>query len=96
MQGLFYGDPGQLGAQIIDIVVGFIWAWGVMWLLFRIAMRFIKTRVDPEVEIEGLDEGEFGQVCYPDFVIRTETDIGVTHELDAPVGTSASTPVTSD
>ena len=40
-----------------------------------------RSRVDPEVEIEGLDEGEFGQVCYPDFVIRTETDIGVTHEL---------------
>ena len=96
VQGIFYGDPGQLGAQIIDMVVGFIWAWGVMWLLFRIAMRFIKTRVDPEVEIEGLDEGEFGQICYPDFVIRTETDIGVTHELDAPVGTSASTPVASD
>ena len=56
----------------------------------------MKTRVDPEVEIEGLDEAEFGQVCYPDFVIRTETDIGVTHELDAPVGTSAATPVTSD
>jgi len=96
VQGIFYGDPGQLGAQIIDVIVGFIWAWGVMWLLFRIAMRFIKTRVDPEVEIEGLDEGEFGQICYPDFVIRTETDIGVTHELDAPVGTSASTPVTPD
>jgi ammonium transporter, Amt family len=96
VQGIFYGDPGQLGAQIIDIFVGFIWAWGVMWLLFRIAMRFIKTRVDPEVEIAGLDEGEFGQICYPDFVIRTETDIGVTHELDAPVGTSAATPVTSD
>ena len=61
VQGIFYGDPGQLGAQIIDMVVGFIWAWGVMWLLFRIAMRFIKTRVDPEVEIEGLDEGEFGR-----------------------------------
>ena len=58
-------------------------------------MRFIKIRVSPEVEIEGLDEGEFGQVCYPDFVIRTETDIGVTHELDAPVSASGA-PVTSD
>jgi hypothetical protein len=58
-------------------------------------MNFMKTRVDPEVEIEGLDEGEFGQVCYPDFVIRAETDLGVTHELDAPVSTSGA-PVTSE
>jgi hypothetical protein len=25
------------------------------------------------VELAGLDEGEFGQVCYPDFVLATET-----------------------
>jgi Amt family ammonium transporter len=94
VQGIFYGDPGQLGAQVIDMVVGFIWAWGVMWLLFRLAMMFMKTRVAPEVEIAGLDEGEFGQFCYPDFVLRAETDLGVTHELDAPVGSGGDgTPV---
>jgi Amt family ammonium transporter len=95
VQGIFYGDPGQLGAQVIDLVVGFIWAWGVMWLLFRIAMNFMKTRVSPEVEIAGLDEGEFGQFCYPDFQLVTETDIGITHELDAPTGDGTGTPVGS-
>ena len=30
-KGIFYGDAGQLGAQVIDVVVGFIWAWGVMY-----------------------------------------------------------------
>jgi Amt family ammonium transporter len=89
VQGIFYGDPGQLGAQVIDIFVGFIWAWGMMWVLFRIAMRFMKTRVDPEVEIAGLDEGEFGQFCYPDFQLVTETDLGITHELDAPTDDGA-------
>jgi ammonium transporter, Amt family len=88
VQGIFYGDPGQLMAQIVSIFVNFAWAWGAMWVLFRIAMRFMQTRVSPEVEIEGLDEGEFGQVAYPDFVLRAETDSGVTHELDvAPEGT---------
>jgi Amt family ammonium transporter len=95
VQGIFYGDPGQLGAQVIDMVVGFIWAWGVMWILFRIAMNFMQTRVSPEVEIAGLDEAEFGQFCYPDFVIRAETDLGVTHELDAPTGDGSNTPVGS-
>jgi hypothetical protein len=34
----------------------------------------VKVRVSPEVELAGTDEGEFGQVCYPDFVQVTETD----------------------
>src|SRR5262249_52294175 len=29
VKGLFYGDGGQLVAQVIDGLVGFIWAWGV-------------------------------------------------------------------
>ena len=95
-QGIFYGDAGQLVAQIIDVVVGFIWAWGVTWLIFRIAKRFMKMRVVARGRDRGSRRGRVRQVCYPDFVIRTETDSGVTHELDEPVGTSASTPVTSD
>ena len=82
--GLFYGAGwGQMIAQIIDAVVGFIWAFGAMWIVFMIAKRFMKIRVSAEVEIEGTDEGEFGQVCYPDFVLSAEAYSGVTHELDA-------------
>jgi Amt family ammonium transporter len=74
VKGLFYGDVGQLGAQMVDIVVGFLWAWGMAWIIFSLAKRFVKVRVSPEVELEGTDLGEFGQVCYPDFVQVTETD----------------------
>ncbi|HEV2310951.1 MAG TPA: ammonium transporter [Acidimicrobiia bacterium] len=81
------GPLGQLGAQCIDIVVGFIWAWGTAWLLFMIARRFMKIRVSPEVEIAGTDEGEFGQVCYPDFVLRTETHAPIPEEM--PIGTAS-------
>ena len=77
------GAMSQLGAQVIDIGVGFIWAFGITYLIFMIAKRFMKIRVPAEVEIEGTDEGEFGQVCYPDFVLRAETHSGVTTELDA-------------
>jgi Amt family ammonium transporter len=95
VKGLFYGDAGQLGAQVIGAIVGFIWAWGITYLIFIVIKRWVKLRVDPEVEIAGLDEAEFGQFCYPDFVIRTETDIGVTHELDAPSDDGAGTSVPS-
>ncbi len=66
--GLFYGDPGQFIAQAIHVVAGFIWAWGMMYVLFLLAKRFIQVRVTPEAEIAGLDVPEFGALAYPDFV----------------------------
>jgi ammonium transporter, Amt family len=93
--GLFYGAGwNQLLAQIIDAGVGFAWAFGVTWVIFITAKRFIKIRVSPEVEIAGTDEGEFGQVCYPDFVITTETHSGITDELDAVPSGAGATPDT--
>ena len=71
--GLFYGDAGQLGAQVIDGAVGFIWAWGVVWIIFSIVKRFTPIRVSREAEIEGIDMHEFGAYCYPDFVLQRET-----------------------
>jgi Amt family ammonium transporter len=84
------GPLSQLGAQGIDIVVGFIWAWGTAWLLFMIARRFIKIRVSPESEIAGVDEGEFGSVCYPDFVLQTETHAPIPEKM--PIGTATGPP----
>jgi Amt family ammonium transporter len=82
------GPMSQLGAQMIDVGVGFVWAFGVTYLVFITAKRFIQVRVSAEVEIEGTDEGEFGQVCYPEFVIVTETH---GDDLDG-VGAGASKP----
>jgi ammonium transporter, Amt family len=82
--GIFYGGSGwgQLLAQAIDVVVGFIWAWGMMYLIFLGLRRFVKLRVDPEVEIAGLDEAEFGQYCYPDFQLVTDTQGGFPGEFE--------------
>ena len=73
VKGLFYGDAGQLGAQVVDAAVGFAWAFGITWVLFKLVKRFVVLRVSAEVEIEGLDRGEFGEVCYPDFVLHADT-----------------------
>jgi ammonium transporter, Amt family len=85
------GAMSQLGAQVIDVGVGFVWAFGITYLIFTIAKRFMQIRVPAEVEIAGTDEGEFGQVCYPDFVLRAETHSGVTTELDAGKAPSGAT-----
>ena len=72
---LINGDWGQMGAQVIDLIVGFIWARIHRDHLHGGQASRQESCVLPEVEIEGLDVGEFGQYCYPDFVIKTETDI---------------------
>jgi ammonia channel protein AmtB len=88
--GVKNGPLSQLGAQVIDAGVGFLWAFGITFVIFIIAKRFMQIRVSPEVEIAGTDEGEFGQVCYPDFVLRAETHTGITTELDAGGGKTPS------
>jgi Amt family ammonium transporter len=71
VKGAIYGDGGQLLAQVAHVVVGFAWAVGVTFLIFTIAKRFMKIRVSAEAELAGLDEPEFGALCYPDFVLTT-------------------------
>jgi Amt family ammonium transporter len=86
VRGLLYGDPGQLGAQLFHVVIGFIWAWGLGWGLFTVAKRFMKIRVSPEAEIAGLDVPEFGALAYPDFVLHNAPAGSVTQgALDTPV-----------
>jgi Amt family ammonium transporter len=75
VKGLFYGDAGQLGAQMFEVVVGFLWAWGVTWLIFAGLKKWKSLRVSPEVEIAGLDMGEFGALAYPDYVLNL-SDVG--------------------
>jgi ammonium transporter, Amt family len=94
---LFHGGGlGQLGAQIIDVGAGFVWAFGVTYVIFMVVKRFVKIRVSPEVEIAGTDEGEFGQVCYPDFVLRAETHAGVPPEFGGEPDPVEPSTVTSD
>jgi Amt family ammonium transporter len=70
--GILYSGTGwgQLAAQIMHVVIGFAWAWGVTWIIFVIAKNFMQIRVSPEAELEGLDVPEFGVLCYPDFVLH--------------------------
>jgi ammonium transporter, Amt family len=85
VKGLFYGDGGQFVAQVFHVVIGFIWAWGIMWLIFKGASKFIQVRVSPEVEIQGLDVPEFGVLAYPDFVTTSTHSTGhVSHAASAP------------
>jgi Amt family ammonium transporter len=71
VKGLLYGDGGQMVAQVVHFVGSFVWAVGITFIIFTIVKRFVKLRVSPEVELDGLDMHEFGALCYPDFVLAT-------------------------
>jgi Amt family ammonium transporter len=71
--GLFYGDAGQLVAQLIGVatLVGFVFTFS--FVLNAILEVVWGHRVTPEVELEGLDIPEMGALGYPEFVLREET-----------------------
>ena len=66
VKGLFYGDSGQLWAQLIGCLTIIVWAGGVGWIFFKIQHAIQGIRVTPEVELAGLDMPEMGVYAYPD------------------------------
>jgi Amt family ammonium transporter len=68
--GLFYGDPGQLVAQLTGVatLVGFVFSFSFVVNLVIDAL--IGQRVSPRNELEGLDIPEMGQLGYPEFELK--------------------------
>ena len=64
--GLFFGDPSQLVAQLIAVVVLFVWGFGVSFIFLKILDKVWGLRVSPEAELNGLDIPEMGVTAYPD------------------------------
>jgi Amt family ammonium transporter len=71
--GLFYGDAGQLVAQLIGVatLVGFVFTFS--FVLNAIIEVVWGHRVTKEAELQGLDIPEMGALGYPEFVLREES-----------------------
>src|SRR5207248_690217 len=70
--GLFYGDAGQLVAQLIGVatLVGFVFT---LSFVFNLVVDWaIGQRVPARTELEGLDIPEMGALGYPEFVLKAE------------------------
>lgn len=69
--GLFYGDPGQLVAQLIGcatlIGIVFVLSYLINWFVDIV----VGQRVAPQSELEGLDLPETGALGYPEFQLVT-------------------------
>lgn len=68
VRGLFYGDAGQLFAQITGMVTVLIFCSLMTLAFFSILKRTIGMRSTEEAEISGLDMPEMGAMAYPDFL----------------------------
>jgi Amt family ammonium transporter len=58
---------GVIGVQALGIATAFAWAFSMAFILFTVLKFTVGLRVKPEEEIEGLDVGEHGLECYPEF-----------------------------
>src|SRR5262245_15484533 len=72
--GLFYGDAGQLIAQLIGVgtLVGFVFTFSYVanWVIDIV----IGQRVTARDELAGLDIPEMGALGYPEFVLKPELE----------------------
>jgi Amt family ammonium transporter len=68
--GLLYGDPKQFMVQIMGAAICAAWGFGATFIVFKIVNSIKSMRVSPEVEMAGLDVPEFGELCYPEDVMK--------------------------
>ncbi len=64
VKGLFYGNPGQLGVQVLAVAVVAAFAFAGSYLLLRMVDVFSPLRVSPKEEDEGLDLSQHGEEAY--------------------------------
>jgi ammonium transporter, Amt family len=64
VQGLFYGNPAQLGIQILAVIVVSAFAFAGSYLLLKLVDVFSPLRVSPKEEDEGLDLSQHGEEAY--------------------------------
>lgn len=70
--GLLYGAENgatQVMAQIVGVVAGFVWAFGLSFVAFLAIKAVMGLRVDEQEELEGLDVTEHGITAYPSHLI---------------------------
>jgi len=67
--GLFYGNPEQLGIQLIAVASS--WAVAVVgtYIILKVINVFVKLRATEEEQESGLDISQHGEDAYTDFVL---------------------------
>jgi len=62
--GLLYGNPGQLGIQILTVVATIVFVFAVTFILAKVLDAVVGIRVSQPEEEVGLDLSEHGERAY--------------------------------
>jgi len=62
--GLFFGNPSQVGVQALSVLVAWIYSFAVTWVLLKLLDRVMGLRASEEDESLGLDLSQHGEVGY--------------------------------
>jgi Amt family ammonium transporter len=62
--GLFFGNPEILKAQVTAIIITVVYSFAVTAVLLKVIDVFIGLRVDEESEVNGLDISQHGESGY--------------------------------
>ena len=62
--GLFFGNPAQLGIQALAVLVTLVYSFVVSWLLLKAIDATLGLRVAKEEEVMGLDLAEHQEAGY--------------------------------
>jgi Amt family ammonium transporter len=64
ISGLIEGNMHQFLIQTFAGVLVAVFSFGMTWAILKIMNHFRPVRVPDEVEVKGLDEGQFGETAY--------------------------------
>jgi Amt family ammonium transporter len=62
--GLFFGNPGQFGIQLVAVLVSWTFAFVGTYCLLKVIDMFIGLRVTKEQEVMGLDLSQHNEAAY--------------------------------
>jgi len=68
--GLFFGNPAQLGIQALSILATIALSAILTFIILKAISVFIRLRVSEDDEEEGLDVTQHGEDAYPDFTVE--------------------------
>ena len=73
--GLFFGNPAQLGIQALSVVVTIALSAVATFVILKGISLFTRLRASEQEEEEGLDTAQHGEDAYPDFTTQENLSI---------------------
>ena len=62
--GLFFGNPGQFGIQLLSVVATMVFAFLITLIILKVVQAVTGLRVDPEEEERGMDVSLHNEAGY--------------------------------